>query len=67
MNDLNTKLQDMQYDLQKSQHQVEKLIKRINEISSPRSGSTSMPSTPSSAKPGSVPVTNPQVFQTVKT
>ena len=64
INDLNTKLQDMQYDLQKSQHQVEKLIKRINEISTSKGGATSVPvSASASTKASSGAATpNPQVW-----
>ena len=71
MSDLNTKFQDMQYDLQKSQHQVEKLIKRINEMTTAKGGQASVPSTPTAkssgagatggAVAGSAVASNPQV------
>lgn len=63
INDMNSKLQDMQYDLQKSQNQVEKLIKRINEISTAKEGTPSVPAavTSTAKTPSGTVASNPQV------
>lgn len=58
--DLNTKVQDMQYDFQKSQHQVEKLINRINEISNEKGGAPPTASAAAKTNIGSS-TANPQV------
>ena len=51
----------MQYDFQKSQHQVEKLINRINEISNEKGGAPPTASAAAKTNIGSS-TANPQVY-----